>query len=196
LEKTEKSHTNLPVNLYIASVNPVIMAWVVVLAVIFGLLTIILWLPLELEIDSQKDVYRAAWSRIIDFRMIPDEKGLNWVFRVFNKKINISNFPQKSAPEQTKPVPKNRSPFPTRLIWLMLKNLPRAFRIKHFRINWDTGDFIRNAHLYPLFYLWSNRRMQLGINFVGQQEVAIFVQTRLFSLAQAFLRAYFSYKFK
>lgn len=172
------------------------MAWVIVLAFILGLLTIILWLPLELEIDSQKDVYRAGWSHIIDFRIIPDEKGLNWVFTIFNKKIQLSGAPKKSAPEQIRPAPKKRSPFPTRLIWPMLKNLPRAFQIKRFRVNWDTGDFIRNAHLYPLFYLWSNRRMQLGINFMGQQEVAIFVQTRLFSLAQAFLRAYYSYKFK
>lgn len=172
------------------------MAWGIVAVFFLILFATLLWLPLVLEIDSEKDIYRVRWSRIIDFRMIPDEKGLNWVFTVFNKKIQLSGAPKKSAPEQAKPVPKKKSSFPTRLIWPMLKNLPRAFLIKRFRVNWDTGDFIRNAHLYPLFYLWSNRRMQLGINFVGQQEIAIFVQTRLFSLAQAFLRAYFSYKFK
>lgn len=173
-----------------------VMAWVIVAVVILTLLAILMWLPLELEIDSSKDVYHAGWWPVLDFDVIPNAEGVSWGFKLFNRKIQLTGAAKKEAKTAKKPAKKGR-PFPTRLVWPLLKNLPRAFSVKRLSINWDTGDFVRNAHLYPLFYLWSSRSpMQLGINYMGRQEVCIHVQTRLYRLAQAFLRAYFSYKFK
>jgi hypothetical protein len=66
--------------------------------------------------------------------------------------------------------------------------------MEHLRINWDTGDFVLNAWLYPAFRMASRGQRQLYINFRGEQTLAIRLQTRLGALAVAGMRVIFTIK--
>ncbi|MBK8706431.1 MAG: hypothetical protein IPN33_24610 [Saprospiraceae bacterium] len=71
-KKWRKVNADFPANPYIASVNAAVMAWGIVAVFFLILFATLLWLPLVLEIDSEKDIYRVRWSRVIDFK---DDSG-------------------------------------------------------------------------------------------------------------------------
>jgi hypothetical protein len=172
------------------------MIWLLFI-VIFGIV-ILLWLPLEVEVDTVNQVYAARWSRLMDFRLIPGEHVWKWQLKVLFWDITIKKDPQKSIKTPEKPNKpaknKNRKPFPYRKIPAMLKNLTWACRTRQFFVNWDTDDFVLNAWLYPAFRMLSKERRQLFINFLGKQECTIQLYTRPGLLAVAMIRVFLTSK--
>ena len=159
---------------------------------------LLLWLPIELEIDTQREIFEVRWQGIFDFRLLPDEGRWRREMRLFGWKTNWKTNVKTVAPAQKKqPKPsskKRRPPFSLRQGRVLVRQLWRAVRVRYFRINWDTDDFLLNAWLYPLCPLLSGERRQVSINFLGQHEVAILLQTRPGLLAWAALRAFFHTK--
>lgn len=170
--------------------------WVLlVLVLLFGLL---LWLPIEVEIDTEKQIYVARWRGIFGVYVLPEEEGWNWFFRLFGWKINRKTGAAKPA---NKPAPKKKTPAAKRSPSFFLQRMPalfrdllRAIRIGRLHVNWDTGDFVLNAWLYPAFRRASCGKRQLFINFSGQQELAILLYTRLGLLAVAAVRVLITLK--
>ncbi|MCF8244976.1 MAG: hypothetical protein K9J37_11640 [Saprospiraceae bacterium] len=164
------------------------MLWL--LALILLPLVLLLWLPLELEIDTSHALYRVRWLGIFGFRGVPSDEGWRWFFKVFfwekewKPGGGQSLLPKKKRPRKPKRVPSARK------VWSLVKNLFRAIKVKRIRVNWDTGDYVRNAQLYPLFHSLSKRKRQLNINFMGKEELEILLQTRLWHIAGAFLRSF------
>lgn len=89
---------------------------------------------------------------------------------------------------------KRKSAFSVKQGLLLAKNMLKAIRIKRLWIDWDTGDFVVNAWLFPLVRLLNRRNVRFRINFIGNQEINIFLQTRLSRLGWAFLRTFLHHK--
>lgn len=161
----------------------------------FGLL---LWLPLEVEIDTNHALYRARWRGIFGIRGVPEEQGWRWFFKILGwEKEWKAGTKKPVAPKRTPhkpPAKKTKRPFSPRQMWALAKNLFSAVKVKRFRLDWDSGDYIRNAQLYPLFHSLSKRGRSWNINFMGREELEILLQTRLWYLAAAFLRVFFKPK--
>ncbi|HMQ46465.1 MAG TPA: hypothetical protein PKA00_02635 [Saprospiraceae bacterium] len=169
------------------------MLWV--LLILLLILTILLLLPIEVEMDTKKDIYRAAWKGIVGLRVVPDSEQWHWYFQFFFIQKEWHWTAEKSQPKaaktaKTSPRKQKKRSMSARQMWALFKNMLRAITIKRLEVNWDTDDYVRNAYLFPLFLMASKGRRQLRINFKGEHDIAIFLQTRLGRIAWAFLRVF------
>lgn len=175
-----------------------LMLWV--FAVLFLVFVVLLTLPFRVEIDTTREIFEAKWLGIFGIRAVPEAEKWRLFFRIFF--FEKEWFPEKGSPKKGRREPSKKSaskkkkpPFSLRQMWQLAKNMFRAVQVKHLKINWDTDDFVQNAWLFPLFQFMSRGNRQLSINFLGRQELAILLQTRLGLLAWAFLQTFFHTKF-
>jgi hypothetical protein len=161
------------------------------------LVAVLLWLPLEVLIDTQQEVYAAQWRGVARFRAAPGLPQWRWFLRIFFWEFEMRRgkkaAPRARAVEVRKPR-RRRPRLSWRLVRALLRHGLRAVRIRRFRVDWDTGDFALNAWLYPLFRRVSAGPRQLAVNFNGQQDLAIHLRTRLGLLAWAGLQVFLSSK--
>lgn len=176
------------------------MIWL--LLFILALLFLLFWLPIELEVDTWQQRFEVRWVGILRFRLLPESERLRWFFRLFfwekelflEKGISKKKQVEKAAGKPKKETRKTNQRLSLKKGLALFRKLLGAFRLKRCRIDWDTGDFVRNAWLYPAFQMASRGQRQLSINFMGKQNVAILLQTRLGLMAGAALRALFILK--
>lgn len=145
----------------------------------------LLWAPIRLEIDTRAGFYRTQWSGIASVDWLP-EQGLNLIeIRVFFWKRKIALFQtgvQKEKTDASKPLKKrNAKPAKkTRRPGLRsVKKILQTFEVRRCHIALDTGDYLWNAWLFPVFWLLKSREISVWINFQGQNEVSLLVQNRL-----------------
>jgi hypothetical protein len=127
--------------------------------------------------------------------VVPGEQRWRWFYKVFiwENEWNPFKTVQKRAPISSKKKPsgtKRKSTISIKMIRVLYTNLKRAIKVKQLRVNWDTGDFVLNAWLYPAFRMLCRGNRQLSINFLGEQVLVIRLQTRLGLLAIAALRVF------
>lgn len=68
----------------------------------------------------------------------------------------------------------------------------RTFRLRTCEVDLDTGDYVLNAYLYPVFARLTRRNCRLRVGFNGKTHVRIRVENRLYRMLFAFLRTYVS----
>lgn len=171
------------------------------LLILLFLIAVLLWLPIRVEVDTAHEVYRASWQGLVSFCGKPGEENWGWQLRVLGWPISLKNegVTPKSVLNQSKekkPTRSKRNRFSFRQAMALFKYGFRAIQVKRLYINWDTGDYILNAWLYPLFRQLSGGQRQLLINFKGEQDITIRLQTRLGSLVLAALRVFINSKTK
>lgn len=171
--------------------------WILIVPVL--LLGLLLWLPLSVEIDTRSQVYRAGWQGIAAVRGIPDATHWHWFFKLFFWEWEWQ--PGRNAqPAQTKPSPQTATPPKKRRsvsmvqVKAMWHQLPRTIRVKRLWVDWDSGDFVLNAWLYPAFRMFSQGKRQLFVNFSGRQDIALLIQARPGNLIAAAIRIFFTSK--
>jgi hypothetical protein len=159
------------------------------------LFCVVIWLPLEVEVDTERAVYRAGWKGIFVVRGIRGAEGWKWYYRLFffKKEWLVPEWPTTKTPDRKQP-PKHRKSRRPAQIWELLRNSLRAVQVKRLILNWDTNDFITNAYLYPLSHFLGNRKHQFHINFSGKQELSMLLQARPYRLVWAFLRTMVHHK--
>ena len=155
--------------------------------IVIALLVVPLFLPVELEINSEEGIYRVRWKGGFGIRAFPDEHGWHWYYSIFfyEKEWHPSKKPPKPKPK--KKSKKKKSFLSPRKMWLLFKKCFKAFRFKRFFINWDTNDYITNAYFYPLTHFINKHRRFFQVNFSGKQEVDMLLQVRPIDLLLAFL---------
>jgi hypothetical protein len=165
--------------------------WVFLIAFL-ALIALLLWLPLEVCIESEEGIYAANWGSILRIRFAKSGEQWRWLLRLFWWETPIEPSPKKEKPK--KPAPKKRSPMTPARAWALAKNLFAAIRIKRFYVDLDTGDYLMNAWLTPLAYRFSKDARQIHINFEDRLSVSILLRTCLGSVAGAALRTFFHSK--
>lgn len=177
------------------------MIWV--LFVLLLLLGLVLWAPVELKVDTTKDVYWAGWKGIFSVQVVPsEEEGFRFFYRVFfycaewrpgaDKRGTAS---PKNRPKPQKPVRAKRSPsLSWQKGWALFRNLLRAVEVKRFYLDIDTDDYVRNALLFPLFSVLRTKKRELSINFQGRQELILHARVRPMWVAGALIRTFLPIK--
>lgn len=173
------------------------MIWI--LLIFFLILLLLLWLPLEVLVDTEEDLYMARWRGIFALRTTPESGKWRIFYRVLfweKEYIFSKKTPKKveTAPKKEKKPAKKRKRPSLKFLGILFRQLLKALHFKKLYINLDTDDYVLNAWLYPVFWAGSTHNRQLLINFRGQQEAALHLQTRLITLSGAALRAYFKYR--
>ncbi len=172
-----------------------------VLVIVFFLFALLLWLPIRVEVDTTQEVYMVSWQGVLSFWGKPEEEKWGWHLRVLGWPVSLKSEDNKPKGIQhqnkkEKPTHSKRSSFSFRQAKALLQYGWEAIQVKRLYINWDTGDFVLNAWLYPLFRQLSAGKRQLCINFKGEQDITIRLQTRLGLLALAAMRVFINSKTK
>jgi hypothetical protein len=156
----------------------------VIIAVLLLLLGYLLWMPILLKIDTDTDEYYLQIKGLAKATLMGDEREvlmlkLNVLFLKFNfyplrkigslKKDRTGKVGKEDVVKKKKNW-KNQS----RRAWRVLK----SFEVKKLLVEMDTGDYVLNAKLYPVFYLLNMGKGSFSINFNDRNRLALIVQNR------------------
>lgn len=152
------------------------MWYLIVLALLLSLLAYLLWMPLELRVDSSRKLFclRAGVLAQASLEPEPDQllrvhlRAGPWHFywRPADFKVGRAKKPagkHKSGPN---------------LSARQAARLARSFRVRHFRWDLDTGNPVLNARLYPAFYLLDRTLGGFGVNFQDCNRLTLRVVNR------------------
>jgi hypothetical protein len=145
---------------------------VLFLLLLFGIALWLLLSPLTLKIDTDTGVYQMRYGRIANAKVLPEKLAVRlWVF--FWKK-EYSLYDWKPGKEQKKARKnKKKKQGASKQIDQFQKWKPkimgviRAIRVKVFRLDIDTDDFVVNSYLYPVCHYLDKGRKQITVNYRG-----------------------------
>lgn len=75
--------------------------------------------------------------------------------------------------------------------WLLrLFRIPNSFKVREFFVNVDTGDYILNAYLFPVFGLLNYYRpdWSCSVNYYGRNQVSLIIQTTLIRMIYVYFK--------
>jgi len=101
----------------------------------------------------------------------------------FTKRFDLEQKVIQQITKAQKPVRevKDKSPKRThtsgRFIWKKFRKnwlrILKSFKVRRFRINIDTDNFITNSLIFPITYFAQMRGYQVSINYMGMQSVSL-----------------------
>lgn len=68
-----------------------------------------------------------------------------------------------------------------------IRRVLNSFKVKELFVDIDTGDYISNAKLYPVFAFLNYYRGGFNINFEGRNQVVLFIQNRPIHIIKSFI---------
>lgn len=163
------------------------MIWV--LGILLFICLLLLWFlisPFIIEIDSRKPLAMLKWVSIGKAAIWYDEEW--WLgFRVlfFQKKIRLSSIKDKQKKVAAPLVKKTKRK--RKLSFRKILNVVRTFRIEEWKLAIDTGDYARNAQIYPLNFL-PKLSGHMQINFNDENYLYVRIRNRPLKMLYAFLR--------
>ena len=160
------------------------MVLVIILALILLLLAYVLLAPVDLYINTISKEYFIRQRGILKANALwDDDKIIKLRMQLFFFSFDV--FPlekMKQAKKKKKVEGKKKTKSKKALVKTRkdqsrkaLKAL-RTFRIKRFFIDLDTGDYVQNAKLYPVFAFLDYRYGGFRINFLGRTDLVLHVQ--------------------
>ncbi len=165
----------------------------ITLGLVFLLLAWLLLSPLDLRIDTQNNLYFLRWRYLARAEVLSDDgPGLAvrlWV-GPFRWRFDLLEWAGKEKTEKPKPEKKEKAKRKKSRMpkWATIRRIIRTFRVRRCFVDLDTGDYTRNAWLFPLFYLLRRPRAAVRVNFQGRNEVDLWIQNRPINVLIAFLK--------
>lgn len=162
----------------------------VIIALLLLLIGFMLWSPVILKIDTDTNDYYLQWRGLAKARIEGDKKEivrikLNVLFLKFKfYPLRFRKKKEKKKKEHSKVVrKKNINPKNGRIALRLL----RSFEIKKFLIHLDTGDYVLNAKLYPVFFFLNRYQGDFAINFENRNRFVLEVQNRPIHMLKSFI---------
>jgi hypothetical protein len=159
---------------------------------LIALVVIVLWLllaPFSLYLDTYRDDYCLRWRSLGSARLLLLEGELAIRLHIGPWRRDLyplrPSAKQKTANQHKEQLPKKKRSFP----WRKMQRVLQSFTIRELHLEIDTGDYARNAWLYPLVYAIKPLRQHVQVNFLGRNEGVLVVENRLWKIAWAMLRA-------
>ncbi len=150
--------------------------------------------PLYLEVNTYTGLFQLRFHQLVSARLTLEDGKLllRLYFWRWQKDIDLlAPGEEKKIVEQKTEQPvntekKRRYQIPFRKVWAAVKSI----RINKLYCTFDTGDMPTNGLLYPVAATLST---QLGktivVNFLGENELILELELRIYRLVWAFLRA-------
>jgi hypothetical protein len=169
--------------------NLIPMVLTVVLVLFLGLLVYLLLMPLELCIDTFREKY---YLRMGLLARISVEKDPVELVRL-HLKVLFMHFSWRPADlrswgSKTKKTTKKAKKTKKRHMTLARgMQLIQSFRVKAFRLELDTGNPVLNAQLFPIFFLTGQQGGDVGINFLGRNNILLQITNRPIYILNTFI---------
>lgn len=144
--------------------------------------------PIYIYINTQTNQY---YIQLLGLAKANFEKDDAELFRI---RLNILFFnfymyPLKKKDSNKENKIKNRHSLKSkkRISIRKVYNILKTFKVTQFYINIDTGNYILNAKLYPLFALLNYSTEKFYINFQGQNQLVLLVKNRPINIIKSFI---------
>ena len=171
-------------------------AFLIILGTLLGIIALLLWLPIGLQINTRRSLYCVHYGPLIQARLIPDPEELlliqlkvlfwkrKWsVLEARTKQEAAKKLEKPETKKKTRFSPSGKSSFSPSKI----RRLLRTFRIREFHWELDTGSPVLNAKLYPVFYFSGYRWGGTDLNFEGRNSLALRVENRPIRILTAWI---------
>jgi len=179
----------------------------IILLVILLFLILLLLMPLRLHISSRGRFIYLGIPPVLSGRICWNQEDLrvgisivfwrkNWgiadLAKVGENRLGKKEKKKLERPKKTSDKKKKQKPrIPKFFIRKLKKNwlrLIRSFRVKAFYLDVDSGDYVINAYLYPIFlWLAQSWGRPVRINFWGENHVEVNLVNRSIYVLWAFL---------
>ncbi len=165
------------------------MIWVFI--IIIFLLFILCWLllsPLVMELDTRIPGAAVQWQNIGHAELWYDEEWyLSMQLLFYHKTFRMDELRKKSSGKKTltqkkKKKKMNRSRMAQKIIRVL-----QSFRVTEWKLAIDTGDYARNAQLYPLNFI-PRTYDHLQINFAGENYLLLKIRNSPWRILYNWLR--------
>lgn len=163
--------------------------WALILLGLLILLVVCsLWIPIELCMDTVSQQYFVRLRGLVKASIEENDKELIQItLHVFFRKFYFYPL-QKMFSERPKKEPESRSGKKRRQIgFKKIKELMKTFKVKQLLVDIDTGDYVTNAKLYPVFALLNRSTGSFTINFEGRNQMLLFLENRPIYLLRSFI---------
>jgi hypothetical protein len=171
--------------------------WIILTAIMLFFVWLIFG-PIRFKINTMKHRYEVILPGIIRGMIIPTDDFL--IFKLWITAIPIKFDPlkpgkskkpkKKEKPEKKKKKRKKEGSIPINKIRKMAIRIMKSFTIEKLYWNMDTGDYVLNARLMPVFAAVSNNKRHLIINFQETNEFEIIVKNRIFNFIRIAIRTF------
>ncbi|HOY07894.1 MAG TPA: hypothetical protein PLO67_20930 [Saprospiraceae bacterium] len=158
------------------------------------LLTGLLLTPLRLAIDSIRGVYQIRWYGLATLNWLPEESPDMLEMRTlfFKKRFNLAaHISQRKPAGKPAPARKSRAKpasSPRHMLKIALAIL-KTFRVRRCQVNWDAGDYVLNAWLFPVCFFLNRFPASVSVNFNGQCDIVLIIENSAGRLLWAFLKS-------
>lgn len=158
---------------------------IILLLLFLGALSVVLFLPLRLTIDTPREVYRLQWGPVhAGVFFAEDRVRYRLHFPFWTTEGDVSDLIRTN--EHGPATVRSRNARTTRRR-PSIRALLRSFRVRRFYLVMDTGDPLWNAWLYPLFHFLRRQGRDVSISFTGRNELELIVSNNLYRLLKAVL---------
>jgi len=167
------------------------MWWVIIISFLLLILTYVVFMPMILHIDTVKNNYYLQLKGIAKANLLADEREILKVkLKVFFFNFYIYPFKQKKSSakvkkNEIKPAKKKSQRIDLKKILILSK----TFEVKQFRMDIDTGDYITNAKLYPLFALLNYKYGGFHINYQDRNALLLNLENRPIRIIKSFINS-------
>lgn len=166
------------------------MVLAVILVLVLLTLLYLLFTPLMLFVDTVNDQYYIKMKGLAKASVVGDTQQIVKIrLNVFFMRFDI--FPLARAQKYKTKQKEEQKPKKTKTKAVFSFNkglrLLKAFKIKKFLIDIDTGDCIANAKLYPIFALLNFKFGGFAINFDGRNRLLLDLRIRSIDVIRVFI---------
>ena len=165
-----------------------------VLLIVSGVIALFLgWLlftPITLKINTIRDQYALYIWGLGRANLLLTEDDLSVRVKIAWWSKNFSLFPspkdkmKKEKPTKAKRKKDRKKKFPFAKVIRLIKTC----KVKYFRLDLDTDNYIHNAYLFPILYFLNGPKKSVNINFLGRNECQLEVSNRVAKILLAFLK--------
>jgi hypothetical protein len=165
------------------------MVWLIIVIVIIGLLSWLLISPVVMKVDTRMPEAGLRWLGIGEAKIwYEDEWWFWWRILFYQKKMRFSEIKaKKKVTKQTETKKKRKRKMKINRMLKKGIRVMRTFNVEEWQLAIDTGDYIRNAQLYPLnFSPYSFQH--LAVNFNDENFLVMKIRNRPWKMLLALLK--------
>ncbi len=164
------------------------MLWILLIVLFFVLLIYLLFLPIDIVVNTDKGLYSIRLGVLARMLVFGDvDKVLRIQLNTFFMKFNFFpvewRFKKKEKKSKSKKHKKNRLPNLG-----TIRRFLGSFEVKSLVADIDTGNVLINARYFPVvaflnFYFGT----RLGINFQGRNRLVLHIRNRPINILRSFI---------
>lgn len=162
------------------------MVFYILLLILILVIGYLLFMPVELFIDTAENEYYVQVKGLMKISVENDAKEL-LLLRLKLPFYNFKIYPLKasSKPKKLKGTKKKKGK--NNFKFKKALQILKSFKIKLFRLDLDTGDFVRNAQLWSAYPILNQFPGRININFEGKNELLLSLQNRPIHIIRTFI---------